>query len=257
MRWFDRGGGETARRAKFADVSQGQRRIPSWVPGRAEAERRRESSLQPPKLPAEFVDAVRQELDQEYGSQPRISLRPEIPLRSERPAPAAAAAVVAGNSQRAAPAPASVREPPPAPSVDPQLVQAFEDAILLLGREREQLFLQTAGQLAELAVLIARRVIGRELALDPNVVRGLVREGIQALGQHDRVLVRLGAGFAQARERLEEDLKSSGTRFEIRLDAALERYACVIETDLGRVDESIESRLETLLQALRPESDAP
>jgi flagellar biosynthesis/type III secretory pathway protein FliH len=31
----------------------------------------------------------------------------------------------------------------------------------------------------------------------------------------------------------------------------------VVETELGRVDESIESRISTLLQALRPESDAP
>ncbi len=255
MRWFDRGGGEGARRAKFADVSPGQRRIPSWVPGRVEAERRRESSLQPPKLPAEFVDAVRHELDHEYGSQPRISLRPELPRRSERPAPSAAPPPALSRPVSAAQPP--VAQQAPAASVDPQLISAFEEAIVLFGREREQLFMQTAAELAELAVLIARRVIGRELALDPNLVRGLVREGIQALGQHDRVLVRLGAGFAAARERLEEDLRSSGTRFEVRFDAEIEPYACFIETELGQVDESIESRLETLLQALRPESDAP
>jgi hypothetical protein len=255
MRWFDRAGGDGARRAQFADVSQTQRRIPSWVPGRSEAERRRESSLKPPKLPSEFVEAVRHELDHEYSSQSRISLLPDTGLRSERPAPASAR----GASLRApaAAAPVQVVEALAPPVIDPQLIHAFEQAVLMLGREREQIFSQTAGQLAELAVLIARRVIGRELSLDPSLVRGLVREGVKALGQHDRVHLRLGSGFSSAREQLEEDLRRDDTRFEIHLDTTLDPYACLIETELGQVDESIEARLETLLQALRPESDAP
>src|SRR5689334_24690299 len=88
MRWFERSQADGARRAKFVDVSQNQqqRRIPSWVPGRAEHERRAESSLRPPKLPSEFVEAVRHELDQGYVAQARASLPPEATgRRSELP----------------------------------------------------------------------------------------------------------------------------------------------------------------------------
>ena len=124
-----------------------------------------------------------------------------------------------------------------------------------LATERERVLSETAGQIAELAVMIARRVIGRELTLDPGIVRGLVREGISALGQHDRVLVRLGQGFVASRERLEDDLRASETRCEVRFDPALEPYGCLVETELGQVDESIETRVETLLAALRPDSE--
>jgi hypothetical protein len=257
MRWFDRSFPGSAPNAKFADVSAAKRRMPSWLPNRsADLDRRGESSLRPPRLPSEFVDAVRQELDQEYAARPRASLLPEsLGHRSERPSAHAHAPVpVAVNPL---PKQESAAAPPAAPVIDPALVQGFEEAILLFAGERERILSETASQLAELAALIARRVIGRELSLDPSVVRGLVREGISALGQHERVLVTLGPGFETMRERLEEDLRGVGSRFEVRFDAALDAYGCRVETEMGQVDESIESRLETLLHALKPDSSVP
>ncbi len=246
MRWFDPSYPHGAQAARFADISAGKRKIPSWVPSRPEGPRRNESSLRPPKLPSEFVDAVRQELDQEYAPRVRASMVPDaIQARlSERPAPPSVAE----------PHPQPIIEPA-APVVDPALIHAFERAVVDLASERERVFAETAGQIAELAVLIARRVIGRELSLNPNIVRGLVREGLSALGQHDRVQVRLGAGFESQRERIETDLSAAGTRADVRFDPSLDVYACQLETELGQVDESIESRLETLLLALKPDPE--
>ncbi|HET9929414.1 MAG TPA: FliH/SctL family protein [Polyangiaceae bacterium] len=248
MRWFDPSYPHGAQAARFADISAGKRKIPSWVPSRPEGPRRNESSLRPPKLPSEFVDAVRQELDQEYAPRMRASMVPD--------------AIQARLSERPAAAPASVAEPhpqpiiePAAPVVDPALILAFERGVVDLASERERVFAETAAQIAELAVLIARRVIGRELSLNPSIVRGLVREGLSALGQHDRAQVRLGPGFESQRERLEADFSAAGTRADVRFDPTLEAYGCYVETELGQVDESIESRLETLLLALKPDPE--
>jgi hypothetical protein len=255
MRWFDRASGDGAQRAKFADVSPGQRRIPSWVPGRGEVQRA-ESSLRPPRLPSEFVDAVRHEIGEvahARGHAPEVQRRSEYPRHSQAvPAPSIAPASAPGAALEAGAAvvSAAVYEP------DPALFEGIERAVMELATERERVLSETAGQIAELAVMIARRVIGRELTLDPGIVRGLVREGISALGQHDRVLVRLGEGFAASRERLEDDLRASETRCEVRFDPALEPYGCVVETELGQVDESIETRMETLLAALRPDTES-
>lgn len=256
MKWFEQAMASGAQRARFADVTPAQRRVPSWLPGRSSPERRHDAaSLRPPKLPAEFVDAVRQELDHEYAARARASLPPgsEAMLRrSERPPPSrrqgAPPPSEAASIAALAPAPAAVAVPEPA------LVEAFENAVALLGLERERLLSETAGQVAELAALIARRVIARELSLDPTLVRQLVKEGIDALGQHDRVLVRVGKAFACAQPAIAEDLRRQGSRFEVLVDEAVGDYGCMVETDLGQVDESVESRLETLLQALTPDT---
>jgi hypothetical protein len=260
MRWFEAEQMPDApRRAKFAQVSTGTRRNPSWLPASQKAApKRREStpSLKPPRLPSEFVDAVRQELGEMPPQERRLG-RPSEGLAGLRspthppsrppslPPPAVDAFPIAEPSPMGA---------EPLPTVDPELTQAFEEAVQLLAAERQRVFEQTASQLAELAAVIARRVIAREISLHPQLVFDLVREGLTALGKHDRVMVRLGSGFESQREALAQRLAERGSRAEVRVEAQLPEHACLVETELGQVDESIESRLATLLHALRPDS---
>jgi hypothetical protein len=244
---------DAPRRAKFAQVPQTARRQPSWLPASQKAAaqvlRRESPSLKPPRLPSEFVDAVRQELG-EMPQQERRSMRPSeavgAPVRQPTLPPPEAFAAVEPNPITAAPV--------ALPIVDPELGHAFEEAVELLAHERQRVFEQTASQLAELAAVIARRVIAREISLHPELVFGLVREGLEALGKHDRVLVRLGSGFESQRNMLEQRLLDRGSRAEVRIEPQLPEHACLVETELGQVDESVETRLGTLLHALRPDS---
>lgn len=253
MRWFEADSmPEAPRRAKFAQVPANARRQPSWLPSSQRASAKRESpSMKPPRLPSEFVDAVRQELG-EMPQQERRSLRPSeaaTPPRSPTiPPPDAFAAVEPGPLTSIPAAPA------PVPTVDPELTHAFEEAVGLLIHERQRVFEQTASQLAELAAVIARRVIAREISLHPELVVDLVREGLDALGKHDRVVIRLGQGFEAQRASLEQRLMDRGGRAEVRVEPQLPEHACLVETELGQVDESVETRLATLLHALRPDS---
>src|SRR4051812_19508314 len=247
MRWFEEGPmPEAPRRAKFAQVPATARRQPSWLPSSQRSSPKRESpSLKPPRLPSEFVDAVRQELG-EMPQQERRSIRPSeaaVPRAPTMPPPEAFAAVEPGPITSA-----------PLATVDPELTHAFEEAVGLLINERQRVFEQTASQLAELAAVIARRVIAREISLHPELVCDLVREGLEALGKHDRVVIRLGQGFEAQRSMLEQRLLDRGSRAEVRVEARLPEHACLVETELGQVDESIEARLATLLHALRPDS---
>jgi Flagellar assembly protein FliH len=256
VRWFETPRGTSSeaesmadapRKVTFARVNNPRARLPSWMPSaRGRNPLKKEEplpSLKPPALPSEFVDAIRQELEPERASRP--SRASELPPRMPSvPAPPLV--------------PNAVAEPGPVQLiVDPAATHAFEQAIELLVAERSRVLEQTASQLGELATIIARRVIAHEISLNPQLVAGLVNEGLSALGAHDRVLVRIGSAFAVSRANLEQRLADRGAHAEVRLDDTLSEYGCVVETELGRVDESIESRISTLLQALRPESDVP
>jgi hypothetical protein len=250
MRWFEAEQMPDApRRAKFAQVPATARRQPSWLPS-SQKQKREAPSLKPPRLPSEFVDAVRQELGE----------MPVPERRSLRPSEAAQALAAPRPPTMPPPAQFSAQEPNPitatvaVPTVDPELTHAFEEAVELLAHERQRVFEQTASQLAELAAVLARRVIAREISLHPELVFDLVREGLEALGKHDRVLVRLGPGFETQRAALEQRLLDRGSRAEVRIEAQLPEHACLVETELGQVDESVETRLATLLHALRPDA---
>ncbi len=272
MRWFDtlrdpRQGetqhesaeplADSPRKVKFANVSSPRVRPPSWLPSARRgaptppppAVKREDGvSLKPPPLPSEFVDAIRAELEPERAA--RASEVPPREVRKPSMPPPAAAPVEVQAAPPAAPA-------EPILVVDPEATAAFEHAVELLASERSRVLQVTASQLGELATIIARRVIAHEISLNPQIVAGLVQEGLSALGAHDRVLVRVGRLFAASCASLEQRLADRGAQAEVRVDEHLPDYGCVVETELGRVDESIESRIATLLQALRPDSDLP
>jgi flagellar assembly protein FliH len=156
----------------------------------------------------------------------------------------------------------SLRVPGPAVAAAPaeasaEMITAFAVALEGLAETRRRLLADSGADLAKLAGLIAKRVIGREVALDPRVVLALVQEGLEVLGQHDRIRVRLGLGFQSVEDELSQRLKGRGVEYEVFIDAELAPYGCVVETDLGRVDESVDARLEQLFRGLISGSDNP
>jgi flagellar biosynthesis/type III secretory pathway protein FliH len=152
------------------------------------------------------------------------------------------------------PVPPLVTEPK---SADPALERAFRTAIEEMAKTRAQVLEAAAGQLAALAAIIARRVIARELTLAPAILEDLVREALEALSDQDRIRVRVGRGFQGAVDGLERQLALRGNEFRIFVEDGLADYDCVVETELGQVDESVEKRLEKLLAALKSDSEAP
>ena len=129
------------------------------------------------------------------------------------------------------------------------LEQSVEELSLLRGKMMEE----TEEQLVTLAVTIAQRVIGREVSLDPEILLTLAAEGIDALGDRDRVVVRFG--FLDRDDLLAsmvERLKRRAPRCEVLQDPSLGPGQCVVESEFGQVDESVDSRLDNVLRALLP-----
>jgi flagellar assembly protein FliH len=126
------------------------------------------------------------------------------------------------------------------------IVQAVEE----FAAERRQALERAESELVELVRAVARRVIARELLIDPGLVEGLVKGGLEALGQADRVTVRIGPFFQDVVDELREKLEQRGIDCLVLVDPALGSYGCSLETDLGKVDESVESRLDVLMSHL-------
>jgi flagellar assembly protein FliH len=247
----------TARRAQFADVTpDASRRRPRWLSGTRSSvppstAGARLPSDAPPSLraapvPKEFVRAVRRELVPSGGLE---SLARAV-RGSEAPPPVVSAAP----EPRVAAAGASAER---SSAELAALQQAFRGAVEGLAVAQERLLEETAGQLATLAAVIARRVIARELQISQEILAALVREALDALSDQSEIRIRVGRGFQNALGHLEQQLVGRSARFQISLDADVDDYACFVESDLGQVDESVETRLEKLLEALKPDSEAP
>jgi hypothetical protein len=274
MLWSNGGGKPPGLKpAAFADVTKGSRRPPAWVSRDAKEQKQRpEPQPQPqakeqapePQAPAKAPAA------KAAPAQPHAVPRaPRVPAEAALPQGASMRPVQMSTSpprtsliamEMVSPL-ESLRVPAPqvptAPEPSPEMLSAFAAAIEGLGEARRKLIAETTSDLAKLAGLVAKRVIGREVSLEPRIVLALVQEGLEALGQYDRIQVRLGPDFESVQDELSRKLKGRGVEYEVFIDRDLPPYGCVVETDLGRVDESLETRLEQLFRGLITESDNP
>ncbi|MBE2252096.1 MAG: hypothetical protein IAE78_21350 [Myxococcus sp.] len=151
-----------------------------------------------------------------------------------------------------APAPAPTPPPTPAPSAPvvidhtPRL-QAGLDA---LKQEARRLGEQARSDALEIGVLIARRVLERELTTSLDPLFGLIRSAIRRVGEAREIVVKVSA---DDHRRLQD---SPGTSLALanvtlQIDEALGPGDVVVESDQHGVDGRIDTRLEELRRELR------
>jgi flagellar assembly protein FliH len=114
---------------------------------------------------------------------------------------------------------------------------------------RPRLRREAEADLLRLALAIARRILRRELAIDPDAIHGLVLGALEKLQGQEIWKVRvhpshaplLGAALKQSRP---------GGQVEVIADPSTEPGAVLFETDRGSLDASTESQLQEIERGL-------
>lgn len=100
--------------------------------------------------------------------------------------------------------------------------------------------------ISDLAVLIARHLVRRELRVSPGEVVGVVREAMRHLPVAPRVArIRLhpeDAELVQQALAIRDDTRT----WQLEPDPLITRGGCIVETDVSRIDASVESRLAAI-----------
>ena len=124
-----------------------------------------------------------------------------------------------------------------------QWLRAFDEQLLALEQDM-------ARAVADTATLLARQVVREELVQDPERIARVAQEALAALllsAKHitlrvhpdDEALVRGGAGDA---------LAARGARLVV--DESVQRGGCRVDSDIGVIDATIETRWKRALDAL-------
>jgi len=134
-----------------------------------------------------------------------------------------------------------------------QLVHALGEAIREVARFRRTLLERYQGELLDLALGVARKVVDRELEQHPEHWVGLIRSGVQRALDRDHVRIRVGPPLhAYLRDHLAElRAELDGVKdLELLEDPALGATGCVVETSYGDLELGIDSQIATIRAAL-------
>lgn len=133
-------------------------------------------------------------------------------------------------------------------------VARLESICAQAARPLDELDTAVEQELAQLALVIARRVIAHELATRPELVVQAVHQAAAALPSATRELrVRLHPDdLALLRE-----LEAAQAHWQLVADATLQRGDCVLESERSRLDARVETRLAAMVDAVLGGEAAP
>jgi flagellar assembly protein FliH len=128
------------------------------------------------------------------------------------------------------------------------VLQRLATSIQLASELPARLRAQAEGDLVQLAVAIAQRILQRELNVDPAVIAGLVRVGLEKIRMQDVLRVRVCPDHLAA---IKECLTRSGAaHVEVIADPTQERGGVIFETVRGKLDVSIGTQLHEIERGL-------
>lgn len=120
-------------------------------------------------------------------------------------------------------------------------------SIELFQQERKEYFERVESDVVHLALAIAAKILHRETQVDPMLVAGLVRVAIDKLHDGSSVSVRVCPSQAEKwRKHLANPL--NGSTVAIVEDENIGAQDCILETDLGSANFSIDAQLKEVEQ---------
>ena len=121
------------------------------------------------------------------------------------------------------------------------------EALDLFEAERKSYFSRVESDVVHLALAIASKILHREAQVDPLLVAALVRVAVDKLHDGSSVSVRTSpVNAGKWREYLASSM--NGSSISIVEDAQLSPDDCILETDLGSANFSIDAQLKEVEQ---------
>lgn len=116
--------------------------------------------------------------------------------------------------------------------------------------QREAYFERVEPEVVHLSLAIARKILHRESQLDPLLLTAIVRVALDKISANTKVRLRSNPSEAASWQQYFAQSPASDAAVEVLADPALQGGECVLETDLGSTQVSLEIQLKEIEQGL-------
>ncbi len=130
-----------------------------------------------------------------------------------------------------------------------RLTETLEELTTL----REQMIHQTEGQMVQLALAIARRIVHREVSIDQDLLIAMARVALGRLGDSAQVTVRLSPQDFEATAAA-RSAQWTGTHVTVVADARVGRGGCRVESEFGAMDAGVDAQIHEIARSLLGEA---
>lgn len=118
-----------------------------------------------------------------------------------------------------------------------------------IGTLRDEMMRQTEQQVVTLALAIARRVLHREASIDPELAGALAHVALERIGPSSPAVIRLHPDDYSTVTGRQADLWN-GRTVKVLPDPAVARGGCLVESDFGYIDASVDAQVNEIAKAM-------
>jgi flagellar assembly protein FliH len=118
---------------------------------------------------------------------------------------------------------------------------------------RDKIYRESEDEVINLIMLVARKVIIREVTEDRTILAGVVKNALDGLSVREEVTVRINPeDYALATSGRDETLKNEllSERLLLKSDPTVAAGFCLVDTAMGTVDASLDAQIEQLYRTL-------
>jgi flagellar assembly protein FliH len=129
-----------------------------------------------------------------------------------------------------------------------ELRGSVADTLKDFAHAREEYFARVEGEVVQLSLAVARKILNREAFIDPMLLTGLVHVALEKMGQETKVRLRTHPSQTAAWRDHFQHAADGKIAPEVIGDDSLERTQCLLETELGSTEISLEGHLKEIEQ---------
>jgi flagellar assembly protein FliH len=122
-------------------------------------------------------------------------------------------------------------------------LRRYAEAVLEIGKLKKQLYHQVEREVVKLAVEVAKKIVHREIQVDPEIIQTLVKVALGHVAEKSAVTVHLHPVDYNYILEHRSELSSGpdeGREVVLLADKSIERGGCLIQTECGDIDARIE-----------------
>ena len=129
-------------------------------------------------------------------------------------------------------------------------IQRYSDAIAELKGLKKSLYMQVERDVVKLAVEVAKKIVHREIAVDPDIIRTLVRVALGHVTEKSPVTIQVNPVDYHYMMNSHAELSTTeGRDIVLVADNSIQQGGCIIQTDCGEVDARIDEKFREVEHA--------
>jgi len=134
------------------------------------------------------------------------------------------------------------------------IVESMKKTIESLTDTRTEFFGKAEKEMVDLVTMVSSEIVLREIREDEKIIADVLRKAVEEIHIQQKIKVRVNPADLENVKNMEEKLLEeveSITGVEFAADGKITQGGCVIETNIGTLDATLENRLTAVHRSLR------